>query len=139
LLAVVLHGTGVAAARLKYPVAGKTGTTNDFTDAWFIGFSPSMTCGVWVGFDEKKTLGNKETGALAALPIWMSFMAAALSREGPRRDFLPIPEEVNRWLAIQGTGSSTGRVSQNSDQRGVTEQRYVKTILEPSSLTERER
>jgi penicillin-binding protein 1A len=142
---VVLHGTGVAATRLKYPVAGKTGTTNDFTDAWFIGFSPSMTCGVWVGFDEKKTLGNKETGALAALPIWMNFMAAALSREGPRRDFLPIPEEDNRLLAIQRTGSPTGPVSKNSDQKAVTEQRYVvvkppgKTILEPSSLTERER
>jgi penicillin-binding protein 1A len=142
---VVSHGTGIAASRLKYPVAGKTGTTNDFTDAWFIGFSPSMTCGVWVGFDEKKTLGNKETGALAALPIWMNFMAAAFSRERPRRDFLPIPEEDNRVLAIQGTGSSTGRVSKNSDQKAVTEQRYVvikppsKTILEPSSLTERER
>jgi len=142
---VVLHGTGVAATRLKYPVAGKTGTTNDFTDAWFIGFSPSMTCGVWVGFDERKTLGNKETGALAALPIWMNFMAAALSREGPRRDFLSIPKEDNRLLAIQGTGSSTGLLSKNSDQRALAEQRYVvvkprsKTILEPSSLTERER
>jgi penicillin-binding protein 1A len=89
---VVLHGTGVAATRLRYPVAGKTGTTNDFTDAWFIGFSPSMTCGVWVGFDEKKTLGKKETGALAALPIWIDFMAAAPPRQGARRDFLPVPD-----------------------------------------------
>jgi len=98
---VVLHGTGGAATRLKYPVAGKTGTTNDFTDAWFIGFSPSITCGVWVGFDEKKTLGNKETGALAALPIWMDFMAIALPRPAPRRDFFPIPESSNRILANQ--------------------------------------
>ena len=60
---VVLHGTGFAASKLNHPLGGKTGTTNDFTDAWFVGFSPSMTCGVWVGFDEKKTLGNKETGA----------------------------------------------------------------------------
>jgi len=96
---VVLHGTGVAAARLKYPVAGKTGTTNDFTDAWFIGFSPSITCGVWVGFDMKKTLGDKETGARAALPIWMDFMATALPQQGPSRDFLPIPEETNQVLA----------------------------------------
>src|SRR5271165_365258 len=59
---VVLHGTGAAAAKLNHPLGGKTGTTNDFTDAWFVGFSPSITCGVWVGFDEKKTLGNKETG-----------------------------------------------------------------------------
>ena len=55
---VVQHGTAVSAARLKHPLAGKTGTTNDFTDAWFVGFSPSITCGVWVGFDEKKTLGS---------------------------------------------------------------------------------
>jgi len=75
---VVLHGTGAAAAKLNHPLGGKTGTTNDFTDAWFVGFSPSITCGVWVGFDEKKTLGNKETGAVAALPIWMDFMRVAL-------------------------------------------------------------
>src|SRR6202162_3927268 len=76
---VVLHGTGVAAAKLPFPVAGKTGTTNDFTDAWFIGFSPTWTCGVWLGFDEKKTLGAKETGAHAALPIWMNFMSSAMA------------------------------------------------------------
>jgi len=75
---VVLHGTGAVAAKLNHPLGGKTGTTNDFTDAWFVGFSPSITCGVWVGFDEKKTLGNKETGAMAALPIWMDFMRVAL-------------------------------------------------------------
>jgi len=76
---VVLHGTGIAAAKLPFPVAGKTGTTNDFTDAWFVGFSPTMSCGVWVGYDEKKSLGAKETGAHAALPIWMNFMTAAMS------------------------------------------------------------
>jgi len=76
---VVLHGTGIAAAKMPFPVAGKTGTTNDFTDAWFVGFSPTMTCGVWLGFDEKKTLGAKETGAHAALPIWMNFMNAAMA------------------------------------------------------------
>ena len=60
-------------------MAGKTGTTNDFTDAWFVGFSPAITCGVWMGFDEKKTLGAKETGAHAALPIWMNFMTSAMA------------------------------------------------------------
>src|ERR1700691_709887 len=80
---VVLHGTGIAAAKLPFPVAGKTGTTNDFTDAWFVGFSPTMTCGVWVGFDEKKTLGAKETGAHAALPIWMNFMSYATAGKDP--------------------------------------------------------
>ena len=76
---VVQHGTGIAASKLPFPTGGKTGTTNDFTDAWFVGFSPTMTCGVWVGYDEKKSLGAKETGARAALPIWMNFMAAAMA------------------------------------------------------------
>ncbi len=80
---VVLHGTAIAASGMKYSVAGKTGTTNDFTDAWFVGFSPSMTAGVWVGFDEKKSLGAKETGARAALPIWINFMNAALAGTDP--------------------------------------------------------
>jgi len=85
---VVLHGTGVAASSLKYALAGKTGTTNDFTDAWFIGFSPSMTTGVWIGYDEKKSLGAKETGAHAALPIWMDFMKVALAGKD-QGDFQP--------------------------------------------------
>src|SRR5438270_8813635 len=80
---VVLHGTGVAASSLKAPLGGKTGTTNDFTDAWFVGFSPVTTCGVWVGFDEKKSLGPKETGARAALPIWIDFMKVALAGRDP--------------------------------------------------------
>jgi penicillin-binding protein 1A len=76
---VVDHGTGFAASKLQHPLGGKTGTTNDFTDAWFMGFSPSVTCGVWLGFDEKvRSLGNKETGATAALPIWMDFMKVAI-------------------------------------------------------------
>jgi penicillin-binding protein 1A len=87
---VVLHGTGIAAAKLPFPVAGKTGTTNDFTDAWFVGFSPIMSCGVWVGFDEKKSLGAKETGARAALPIWINFMTAALTGKDPGQ-FQPPP------------------------------------------------
>jgi penicillin-binding protein 1A len=87
---VVLHGTGIAAAKLPFPVAGKTGTTNDFTDAWFVGFTPTMTCGVWVGFDEKKSLGAKETGAHAALPIWANFMTVAMNGKDVG-DFRPSP------------------------------------------------
>ena len=87
---VVLHGTGIAAAKLPFPVAGKTGTTNDFTDAWFVGFTPTMTCGVWVGYDEKKSLGAKETGAHAALPIWANFMTVAMNGKDVG-DFQPSP------------------------------------------------
>ncbi len=95
---VVLHGTAVAAAKMPYPLAGKTGTTNDFTDAWFIGFSPSLTCGVWIGYDEKISLGEKETGARAALPIWMQFMKAALAGKDPG-EFQPAPDQGNPALA----------------------------------------
>ena len=63
LRAVTAHGTGAAASQLNHPVGGKTGTTSDYTDAWFLGFSPSVTCGVWVGFDSRESLGEKETGA----------------------------------------------------------------------------
>ncbi len=79
LQAVTAHGTGAAAAQLKHPLGGKTGTTSDYTDAWFLGFSPSVTCGVWVGFDSRQSLGEKETGAKAALPIWMTWMRAAIT------------------------------------------------------------
>ncbi len=88
---VVLHGTAISATAMKYPLAGKTGTTNNSTDAWFVGFSPSITCGVWMGFDEKKSLGPKETGAHAALPIWMDFMKIALAGKEPG-EFAPPPE-----------------------------------------------
>jgi penicillin-binding protein 1A len=75
---VTNSGTGAAAKALHHELGGKTGTTSDFTDAWFVGFSPSVTCGVWVGYDNRMSLGDKETGAKAALPIWMDFMKAAI-------------------------------------------------------------
>jgi len=75
---VVQHGTGQRAKVLGRPVAGKTGTSSDYSDAWFIGYTPSLLAGVWVGFDDKTSLGKKETGARAALPIWISFMDQAL-------------------------------------------------------------
>ena len=76
---VTQHGTGQAAAKLNHALGGKTGTTSDFTDAWFLGFSPSVTCGVWIGYDSRESLGEKETGAVAALPIWIAFMKAAIA------------------------------------------------------------
>jgi penicillin-binding protein 1A len=77
--AVIQHGTGAEAAQLRHPLGGKTGTTSEYTDAWFLGFSPSITCGVWVGFDTNQSLGEKETGARTALPIWMTWMRAAIA------------------------------------------------------------
>jgi len=84
---VVEFGTATKAKELGRPLGGKTGTTNEFSDAWFIGFSPSLTTGVWVGNDDKRiSLGKKETGARAALPMWMDFMKAALDGK-PVEDF----------------------------------------------------
>ncbi|MGB9461399.1 MAG: penicillin-binding transpeptidase domain-containing protein, partial [Candidatus Acidiferrum sp.] len=84
---VIKFGTGVQAKALGRPTAGKTGTTQDYTDAWFMGFTPQLTCGVWVGYDDKQiSLGKKETGARAALPIWLEFMKAALEGQ-PALDF----------------------------------------------------
>jgi penicillin-binding protein 1A len=109
---VVQHGTGVAAAKMPYALAGKTGTTNDFTDAWFIGFSPSITAGVWVGYDEKKSLGSRETGGRAALPIWMEFMKAALAGkdsgqfEAPPLALPPVAQKVDTPDVAPGDGES---------------------------------
>ena len=75
---VMRSGTGASAAQLNHPLGGKTGTTSDYTDAWFLGFSPSVTCGVWVGYDSRQSLGEKETGARAALPIWINVMRTAI-------------------------------------------------------------
>lgn len=84
---VVQFGTGVRAKELGRPSAGKTGTTNDFTDAWYIGFTPQLTTGVWVGNDDRRiSLGKKETGARAALPIWLEYMQGAMQGM-PVQDF----------------------------------------------------
>jgi penicillin-binding protein 1A len=82
---VVEHGTAASAASLKWPLAGKTGTMDEYTDAWFIGFDPSITIGVWVGYDEKKPLGSAETGGAAALPIWIDVMRAYLEKNVDRK------------------------------------------------------
>jgi penicillin-binding protein 1A len=74
---VVERGTARSARALGRPVAGKTGTTNDLMDAWFVGYTPELVAGAWVGFDEKRSLGEKETGGRAALPVWLDFMRAA--------------------------------------------------------------
>ena len=94
---VIQFGTGVAAKPLGRPAAGKTGTTQDYTDAWFVGFTTQITAGVWVGFDDKQvSLGKRETGARAALPIWLEFMQGAVAGM-PVMDFpnvVPLEQQV---------------------------------------------
>jgi penicillin-binding protein 1A len=94
---VVKQGTAAKAARMPYYLAGKTGTTNDFRDAWFIGFSPNLLCAVWVGYDKETHLAGRESGATAALPIWIDFMSKALTFY-PNEDFSqPEKESISRF------------------------------------------
>ncbi len=86
---VVLRGTAARANAVGRPVAGKTGTTNEATDTWFVGFTPQITAGVWVGFDEKKSLGEKAFGSNIALPIWVDFMQR-ISKDLPIEDFTDV-------------------------------------------------
>jgi len=93
---VIQRGTGAAAADLPGHLAGKTGTTDDYTDAWFIGFSPRITCGVWVGRDLKERIGRNMTGAEAALPTWIRFMRPYLERQSElvRGEEFPVPAGI---------------------------------------------
>jgi penicillin-binding protein 1A len=90
---VVERGTGQAAKALGRPIAAKTGTTNDYSNAWFIGFTPRLSTGVWVGYDRPRSLGREETGGRTAVPIWTAYMARVLG-DSPRDDF-PVPERVS--------------------------------------------
>jgi penicillin-binding protein 1A len=86
---VIERGTGARAKVLQRPLAGKTGTTDDATDLWFVGFSPSLVAGVWIGYDDKRSLGSAETGGRLALPIWIHFMQKALA--GTEAEDFPAP------------------------------------------------
>jgi penicillin-binding protein 1A len=114
LQAVVESGTGRSAKRLGRPLGGKTGTTDTCRDALFVGFSPSLVVGVWVGLDHYGTLGTKETGARAALPIWIDFMDAVLADE-PVNDFV-LPDGVVR-VRIDG---QSGRLASHNCPKAVT-------------------
>ncbi|MFB3910195.1 MAG: penicillin-binding protein 1A [Candidatus Eisenbacteria bacterium] len=106
---VLDRGTAWAARKkmgFEAPAAGKTGTTDDYTDAWFIGFVPRCVCAVWVGFDEKKTLGRNMTGAKVALPIWTDFMKAFVAAEG--EEPFPVPEGLTAVKTCLGTGQLAG-------------------------------
>jgi penicillin-binding protein 1A len=102
---VVQNGTGWRAKALGRPVAAKTGTTDNFLDAWFIGYTPEFITGVWVGFDEERSLGENETGSRAASPIWVAFMSKIL-KDRPVKDFI-VPEGIE-FMKID---PKTGQVS----------------------------
>jgi penicillin-binding protein 1A len=115
---VVFRGTGAAANSLDWTLAGKTGTMDDYTDAWFIGFDPNITVGVWLGHDEKKPLGPGETGTTAALPMWMEFMKAYLDLYADRANppkfeppgnivFMPVDRHTGEPTTADADGSLT--------------------------------
>ncbi|MCP4913659.1 MAG: PBP1A family penicillin-binding protein [Oligoflexia bacterium] len=87
---VVLHGTGRSARDVSLYIGGKTGTTNNYVDAWFIGFSSNVSTGVWTGFDDNKTIGWPESGAKASLPIWRGYMKESIKKYGEKEFRVPI-------------------------------------------------
>jgi penicillin-binding protein 1A len=115
------RGTGARATNLaaRWPLAGKTGTVDDNTDAWFIGFDPDITVGVWIGFDEKKSLGVAEQGSFAALPIWMDFIQAYIDQR-PDKDMPPefAPPANIVFLSVD---KATGAVLPTDTAGAVTE------------------
>jgi penicillin-binding protein 1A len=112
---VVQRGTGRTVASVGVPLAGKTGTTNDERDAWFVGFSPNLAVGVFVGFDEPKPMGKGETGGGVAAPIFRDFMQAAIGDE-PGVPFR-IPPGVN----LVRVNAKTGQIAQPGDDNVILE------------------
>jgi len=104
---VVERGTGQGAKALGRPVAAKTGTTNDYSNAWFIGFTPRLATGVWVGYDRPRSLGKDETGSRVAVPIWTAYMSKILG-DSPKEDF-PVPERVVSLLVDEDPNGTCAR------------------------------
>jgi penicillin-binding protein 1A len=130
LKSVVEEGTGRGAQSLGKPIAGKTGTTNNYVDAWFMGYTPSIVTGVWVGYDNPKaSLGDKETGARAALPIWISVMSKALANK-PAEDFIP-PDDV---VSVQ-IDPETGLLAREGQPDAITE--VFRSGTEPTQYADR--
>jgi penicillin-binding protein 1A len=115
---VVKKGTGWRAKAIKGPVAGKTGTTNEYRDAWFLGYTGELVTGVWVGFDNMLTLGKDETGSKAAAPIWVSFMKKALSHSYPFRD-VSLPFNIPDGMVTAVIDPLTGLLATNESEKMV--------------------
>ncbi|HNQ91904.1 MAG TPA: penicillin-binding protein 1A [Alphaproteobacteria bacterium] len=123
---VVQRGTGRALAVLDRPLAGKTGTTNDSKDAWFIGFTPDLVVGVFTGFDDPKTLGKKETGASVALPVFKQFMEEAM------KDIPPTPFRVPEGVRMVQVNAKSGQPTYAGDADAIWEPFLAGT--EPSTV-----
>ena len=120
---VVQHGTAAAANALNWPLAGKTGTVDDNTDAWFVGFDPNITVGVWLGNDEKKPIGYNETGTTAALPMWMDFMKVYI--ELLRRPRESAEVRVAGQHRVHAGRSHHGRACHRTSQTSVVNEAFI--------------
>jgi penicillin-binding protein 1A len=116
---VVQRGTAASAAALNWPLAGKTGTVDDNTDAWFVGFDPNITVGVWMGHDEKKPIGGNETGTTAALPMWIDFMKAYIELYGNRE--LPPTFDPPGNIVFMTIDRDSGQPAPTGSDRSITE------------------
>ena len=116
---VVERGTATAASSLNWPLGGKTGTVDNNTDAWFVGFDPNITVGVWIGLDEKRPLGPTETGAVAALPVWMDFIRAYIEMQ-PDRDNPPTFEAPGNTV-FAWVDKATGALLRGETATGIRE------------------
>jgi penicillin-binding protein 1A len=133
LQSTVQSGTGWRAKALGRPAAAKTGTTDQFFDAWFIGYTPELVTGVWIGFDEDRSLGENETGARAASPIWVAFMSRVL-KEKDVKDF-PVPEGIEFMKIDPKTGqmsSSKGAILE-CFREGTGPAQKISSTLKPTA------
>jgi penicillin-binding protein 1A len=132
---VVQRGTAQAAASLDWPLAGKTGTMDEYTDAWFIGFDPNITVGVWIGYDEKKSLGPGETGAAAALPIWIDFMRAYIDTRGDRKAPPPFEAPGNIVFVTLDSGVTEAFINGTQPQAALPAEPAVTPASTPAVPT----
>ena len=119
--------TAVAVKAVGKPLAGKTGTSNDARDVWFIGFSPDLTCGVFVGFDNPRTLGHREQGATVAAPIFRDFMIGALA------DQPPTPFRIPPGIDLVSVDQNSGTLAKPDDPHAIVE--AFKAGTEPGVAT----
>ena len=127
---VIQRGTGVGARSLGWPLAGKTGTVDDYTDAYFVGFDPDITVGVWVGFDQKRSLGNGQDGASVALPIWREFMRAYIEDRPAPEGFVP-PNNIVFVDVDAATGDVTEPWAANAIQEAFIAGTQPGSLFEP--------
>jgi len=127
---VVKHGTGRRDLALRRPAGGKTGTTNDEFDAWFMGFTPDLVTGVWVGYDDNRPPPPGETGSRAASPIWLYYMKWA-TKGSPIKDFAPPPN-----IVFTTVNKDTGELATSSTDRELRIKSAYLEGTEPSTVNE---